>query len=64
MLGNTLINRRDPEWYEKIVNQLQRVGGIDAFTLDALVSEWFQLPESLLYVQVGNPETIIIKEHD
>lgn len=58
--ANLLINSGDPQWHERTIDELTSRGGIDVAELTAFISEWYQLSESMIYAQIGNPESLLV----
>jgi hypothetical protein len=58
--SNDYINRFDPHWFERIISEIENETGISNAEIYEFLSSWHQLPDCLKYIQLGNPENIII----
>lgn len=60
--ANMLINtHEDKLWFEKFRALIAETVGLDQGKMDKLWEEHFQFVESMLYVQLGRPENIVIR---
>ncbi|MEE4084257.1 CHAT domain-containing protein [Pseudomonas viridiflava] len=56
-------NRLDPlseNWHEEIIHYTSTVTGLTPARIKQIMREEFALPECLKYIQIGNPESIIL----
>ncbi|MEQ3530785.1 CHAT domain-containing protein [Pseudoalteromonas sp. XMcav11-Q] len=55
----------DSDWHEKILTEISAKVGFSCVDLKNLIEKEFMMPECLKYIQLGNPESIIIatEEH-
>lgn len=60
-----LIDPLHSDWHEKILTEISKKVGISCTDLKVIMEKEFMMPECLKYIQLGNPELIIIaaKEH-
>ncbi|AUA83975.1 hypothetical protein AW893_09515 [Pseudomonas aeruginosa] len=59
--ANMLINtHEDKLWFEKFRALIAEAARLDQDEIDKLWEEHFQFVESMLYVQLGRPENIVI----
>ena len=64
MAANVAINARQPDWHRTFVTALSTVSGRDTRELERGLQRHYGLTDALKYVQLGNPERlIIVKEH-
>lgn len=62
--ANNLINGGVSDWYERTLELLGDEVHRPVEEIRALCSQWVQIPECLKYVQLGNPELILITHED
>ena len=60
MSANTWINSNDTEWYEKTCALICEAASIREEWLSEFIRTQFRIPDILKYVQIGNPELILI----
>lgn len=58
--GNMLINTFDPEWHEKLLNYVSKRIGWDDEKMRKFINDWGKNLECIKYIQLGNPEMILI----
>lgn len=63
-VANREINARNPKWYDMFRNELSRLTQISVEIIDHDIAKWASMTDSMKYVQLGNPESIIIVEED
>jgi hypothetical protein len=63
-VANREINARNPKWYEVFRNELSILTQIPVEDIDHDIANWASMTDSMKYVQLGNPENIIIVEED
>lgn len=63
-LGNCFINAGDRYWYEKTLKVIAGETKLSIDNLKEFVKNYFQIPEVLKYIQLGNPELIFIVRDD
>lgn len=64
MAANTDINRGDHDWYRRFLTGLSASVGESEDEIRSKISTWATLVDVMLYVQLGNPESIIIKSSE
>lgn len=64
MRANTEINERRPNWYDAFLCELSTISGKSIHELKSDIEKWASMTDSMKYVQLGNPESIIIVEED
>lgn len=64
MRANTEINERRPTWYDAFLCELSAISGKSIRELKSDIEQWAAMTDSMKYVQLGNPESIIIVEED
>lgn len=64
MRANTEINERRPTWYDAFLCELSAISGKSIRELKSDIEKWAAMTDSMKYVQLGNPESIIIVEED
>lgn len=60
MMTNNLVFGQDPEWYEKVKTTMADVFQCGPAKLEEALITWAQLPDTLKYLQLGNPDQILI----
>ncbi len=58
--SNYLINSEHPNWYENILELIAEESHKTVDEIKELISKYAQFPESMKYIQMGNPEQILI----
>jgi hypothetical protein len=58
--ANTAINGREANWYESFLAKLSEFSGWSLDKLRFEVGRWAGLTDAMKYVQLGNPERIVI----
>jgi hypothetical protein len=58
--SNHSISRWNPHWWEKFIDALEIVSGKKSAEISEFIQKHHQLPEAMKYVQLGNPEQIVI----
>lgn len=58
--ANNFINTNDPKWFEKLKAEIVKRLEIPLKQLELILVAQGQLTEAIRYVQIGNPETIVI----
>lgn len=61
---NMLINSERPDWYEQMLELFAEAMVVPIDELTKLIQEWGQIPESIKYIQLGNPELIFIGSNE
>lgn len=62
--ANNLINPWQADWYEQYIDMLSKETGKSVDLIRQLMGTWGQLPECIKYIQIGNPELILIESKD
>jgi len=60
--ANIAINQRRSNWYEEFLDELSRCTGKTTDELTHDIELWASMTDSMKYVQLGNPESIVIVE--
>lgn len=60
--ANTAINQRSPDWHEKFLDKLSVLTGKSIDHLKRDIEQWASITDSMKYIQLGNPESIVIIE--
>lgn len=58
--ANHWINGNDSKWHEKLINLLATMTNQSVESVRNILSKYGRLTQSLTYIQVGNPERIVI----
>jgi hypothetical protein len=56
----TLISARDASWHSLLVTRIAETAGISEEVVRELLERWCSLTDAIKYVQLGNPERVII----
>ncbi len=59
-----VIHQAGYEWYEQFVERLSAEFGLSVDEIESIRNQHLSIPESVKYVQIGNPETIVIHPED
>jgi hypothetical protein len=59
---NKAVFDMDPAWYETSKERLSREFGKSEQHIDEVLGTWGQLPDTVKYIQLGNPEQILIAQ--
>lgn len=62
MRANIGINNRNPDWYLEFLLELSSHVGHPIEILKQDIKKWVSMTDSMKYVQLGNPESIVIVE--
>lgn len=62
MRANIGINNRNPDWYLEFLLELSSHIGHPIEILKQDIKKWASMTDSMKYVQLGNPESIVIEE--
>ncbi len=62
--ANTDINQGDPNWYRNFVRNTARAANRSTQSVKADIAKWAAMTDSLKYIQLGSPETIVLVEED
>jgi hypothetical protein len=62
--ANTSINQRRATWYEEYLDLLSQETRTSSNALKQAIDTWVRIPECIKYVQLGNPELILIAGND
>ena len=62
--ANTDINGGHVDWYEQFLDMLSRETGKTPDVIGQSVDTWARIPECIKYIQLGNPELILIAGRD
>jgi len=60
--SNEIINRNILDWWEKFKQLIKSEIELDGDVIENIFNTWIQLPECIKYIQLGNPELILITE--
>lgn len=60
--ANFEINGLDPRWFEKLVERIATVRGIEIDVARTLVQKVVSRSDAIRYTQLGNPETIVLSD--
>lgn len=60
--ANTAINQRNSGWYDEFLDELSVQTKKSIEHLNSDIGKWASLTESMKYIQLGNPESIVIVE--
>jgi len=61
---NNLINTLHADWYEQYIHMLSQETGKSVDVIKQLMDIWAKIPECIKYIQLGNPELILIEGND
>jgi len=61
---NNLINPWHADWYERYIDMLSQETGKSVDIIKQLMDIWVKIPECIKYIQLGNPELILIEGND
>jgi len=61
---NNLINTLHADWYEQYIHMLSQETGKSVDVIKQLMDIWVKIPECIKYIQLGNPELILIGGND
>jgi hypothetical protein len=64
LVANREINARNPKWYDMYRKELSRLTQIPIESIDHDIGKWASMTDAMKYVQLGNPENVIILEED
>lgn len=56
----TFLDPLRADWHDHIIDNISASVGVDSAQLKALIGNEFIFPESLKYLQIGNPESILV----
>ncbi len=62
--ANNLINTLHADWYEQYIHMLSQETGESVDAIKQLMDIWVKIPECIKYIQLGNPELILIEGND
>jgi len=62
--ANNLINPWHADWYEQYIEMLSQESGRSVDVIKQLMDIWVKIPECIKYIQIGNPELILIEGND
>ncbi len=62
--SNMFINSNNPSWYEDVLELIAEESGFTIDEVKKLISKYAQFPESMKYIQMGNPDQILIVKKD
>jgi hypothetical protein len=62
--ANVAINNRRPGWFETFVNELSSQTTQSTDVVKSDIGRWASMTDSMKYVQLGNPESIVIVEEN
>lgn len=60
MDANLWINSKDPAWFDKLFDGIMAAAGMDREALATLFRQRYQFVETMIFVQLGRPENILI----
>lgn len=60
--ANVEINSGDPEWFDKLIGRVAGYRNQDVAEVMGMTSDMIARCEAIRYVQLGNPETILIDD--
>jgi len=61
---NMYINSNNPKWYERLIEMISEECSMTLSEVKDKISRYALFPESMKYVQLGNPEQILITNKD
>ena len=61
---NNLINPWHADWYEQYIEMLSQETGKSVDVIKQLMDIWVKIPECIKYIQLGNPELVLIEGND
>jgi hypothetical protein len=62
--ANIAINERRSDWYEKFLGELSALVGKPIGELKRDIDLWCSMTDSMKYIQLGNPENVVIVKED
>ncbi len=63
-MSTELIHTAGSDWYEPFVEALSQETGLSAVEIETHRQTYLPFPETLKYIQMGNPETITVCPED
>ena len=62
--ANVAINQRQANWYKVVLNAVAKSTGQSVEAVKKHVEQWSSMTDSMKYVQLGHPESVVIVEED
>jgi hypothetical protein len=64
LIANTVINQRRADWYDVVLRAIARVTGQSVDIVREDIQRWASMTDSMKYVQLGHPESVVVVEED